>query len=491
MGAYLLGIDMGTSSVRAGVFREDGTRVALSSRGYPILSPYPEYSEQAPGEWWLATCEAVKDAISFSRIGRGDLAAISFDGQMHGGVMRDGDGNPVCNAVIWPDSRSAGELNELTDILGEQTIATTIMNRIFPGTFAATLFWMSKHDQRRWKRIRHILTAKDYIRFRITGLYNSEPSDASATLLFDQDRREWSEYILKRLDISVEWMPFIINSDEPVGETFGIEEETGLPDGIPVVMGGADQACAAFGNGILDEGIVLVTIGTGGQVCTPLVAPRCSPGLSLNTFCHLPESRWYLMGATLSAGLSLRWYRDVFCPGVPFERLDWEASSIKPGDCPLFLPYLPGKRSPDLNPDACGIFSGIRLHHNRGHFVRSIMEGVVYDLKESFEVMKSMGIPMKTAIASGGGARSRLWMQIMADILNEPIQVSGQTEQACFGAALVAGIGVGIYKDYRDAARLVPVPVETVEPRADYTDRYTVLFERFKKVYREMKEPTS
>ena len=189
------------------------------------------------------------------------------------------------------------------------------------------------------------------------------------------------------------------------------------------------------------------------------------------------------MGATLSAGLSLRWFRETFCPDVPFDKLSEEASAVRPGDCPIFLPYLPGKRSPDLNPEACGVFSGIRLHHNRGHFVRSIMEGVVFDLKESFEVMKTVGVSPRTIIASGGGAKSRLWMQIMADIFNEPIQVSGRSEQACFGAALVAGIGAGMYKNYRDAAAMVPAPLETVDPGAGNAELYAALYERFKHQY--------
>jgi xylulokinase len=320
----------------------------------------------------------------------------------------------------------------------------------------------------------------------MSGLYNTEPSDASATLLFDQNRRDWSDEILKKLDIPLEFMPYVVNSDEQIGTSAGIEESTGIPDDIPVITGGADQACAAFGNGILDRGSMLITIGTGGQICTPLVSPQASPGLSLNMFCHLPESRWYLMGATLSAGLSLRWFRETFCPDVSFEQLDHEASETPPAGQLLFLPYLPGKRSPDLNPSAHGVFSGIRLHHQRGHFVRSIMEGVVFDLKESLDVMKAMGIHPRQIIASGGGARSPLWMRITADILNEPIRVSRQTEQACFGAALVAGIGTGIYRDYWHAAELVPPPGETINPCDEHVERYNERYDEYRRVYHEI-----
>jgi len=485
MAKYLAGIDLGTSSVRAGIYREDGSRLTIAARGYPIQTPSPDRSEQDPEHWWKAVCEAVQEVLASAGINGSELAGISFDGQMHGGVFLDGDGAPVCPAVIWPDSRSAGDLDELTELIGAELLEDTVMNRMFPGTFAATLHWMRAHDHSAWKSIRHILPPKDYIRYRMTGLYNTEPSDASATLLFDQNIRDWSEDILKKLDIPIEFMPYVVNSDEQIGETDGIEESTGIPDGVPVVLGGADQACAALGNGILDEGAMLITIGTGGQIFTPLASPKTSPGLCLNTFCHLPESRWYLMGATLSAGLSLRWFRETFCPEVTFEQLSHEASETPSAGELLFHPYLPGKRSPDLNPSAYGAFSGIRLHHKRGHFARAIMEGVVFDLKESLDVMEKMGVVPTTLIASGGGAQSSVWMQIMADILEQPLQVSNRTEQACFGAALVAGIGAGVYEDYWKAAELAPKPVESVTPLSENTERYQRLYGKYLRVYRD------
>ncbi|MCE5249760.1 xylulokinase [bacterium] len=485
MARYLAGIDLGTSSVRAGIYDEEGVRRAIASRGYPILTPSHDRSEQNPEDWWNAVCESLAEAIASAGVKGSDLTGISFDGQMHGGVMLDGVGEPICPAVIWPDSRSAGELDELTGIIGETTLENTVMNRLFPGTFAATLHWMRKHDNATWKRIRRILPPKDYIRYRMTGLYNTEPSDASATLLFDQNKRDWSAEILRKLDIPLEFMPYVVNSDEQIGATEGIGEKTGIPDGIPVVTGGADQACAALGNGLLDSGSMLVTIGTGGQICTPLASPAASPGLSLNMFCHLPESRWYLMGATLSAGLSLRWFRETFCPETSFQQLDHEASETPPAGQLMFLPYLPGKRSPDLNPAAHGVFSGIRLNHRRGHFARAVMEGVVFDLKESLDVMKGMGVAPRSIIASGGGAGSGLWMQILADIFDEPVQVSRRTEQACFGAALVAGIGTGIYRDYWHAAELVPPPAETVYPQKENTERYRERYDEYMRLYRD------
>jgi xylulokinase len=258
---------------------------------------------------------------------------------------------------------------------------------------------------------------------------------------------------------------------------------TGIPDGIPVVIGGADQACASLGNGLLDEGTLFIAIGTGGQIVTPLEQPRNTPDLALNTFCHLPENRWYLMGATLAAGLSLKWYRDTFYPGTGFDTLDREAAATPPATGPVFHPYLPGKRSPDLNPAASGIFSGMRLHHTRGHFARAVMEGVALDLRENLEVMLTTGIRPERIIASGGGAGSALWMQILADILQKPVAVSTSTEQACLGAALVAGIGTGVYGDYREAAALVQQPEMVVEPRPGTADAYEVQYRKFLDLY--------
>ncbi|MBN1293789.1 MAG: xylulokinase [Candidatus Latescibacteria bacterium] len=485
MAKYLVGIDLGTSSVRAGIYNsENGSRLSMAARGYPINTPSSNRSEQNPEDWWKAVCEALLEAQNTAGIKGSEITGISFDGQMHGGVLLDGSGHPVCPAIIWPDSRGAGEIDELTDLIGDTLLEKQVKNRLFPGTFTSTLYWLRKHDMPVWRSIRRILPPKDYIRYRMTGLYNTEPSDASATLLFDLNSRDWSIDILKKLDIPIEFMPYVVNSDECIGETEGIEEETGIPNGIPVVIGGADQACAAFGNGLLDEGTTLITIGTGGQVCTPLASPKTSPGLCLNTFCHLPESRWYLMGATLSAGLSLRWFRETFCPETTFEQLDREASAIDTNSDLLFLPYLPGKRSPDLNPGAHGVFSGIRLHHSRGHFARAIMEGVIFDLKESFDVMEGMGITAHNLIASGGGARSRFWMQLLADIFGRPIKISSQNEQACFGTALVAGIGTGIYKNYWEAVKLAPESTETVEPQREKTERYRELYEKYLRLYR-------
>ena len=481
MSKLLLGIDLGTSSVRAGIYREDGSRLAIAARTYPIETPSPEISEQDPELWWRGTCEAIRESLALAGLKGKEIAAVSFAGQMHGGVMLDSNNAPVGRAIIWADSRSAGECAEIETLLGKEILEEKIMNRIFPGTFAATAYWMRKHDPRAWSRVRRLLLPKDYLRWRMCGLFNSDASDASASLLFDQNEREWSKDVLEKLQVPIDYLPYIIGSDQVVGETEGVEDECGLPDGVPIVTGGADQGAAALGNGILDEGAMFVAVGTGGQIVTPLRNPRTSPGLCLNTFCHLPETKWYLMGATLSAGLSLRWYRDLFASGVPFSTLDAEADAVPPGSAGLtFNPYLAGRRSPVMDPAAAGGFLGIRLNHTRGHFVRAVLEGVAFDLRDCLEVMRGMGVRPRTAVISGGGARSPLWTQILAEVFNLPLAVSGVDEQACFGAALLAGIGAGVYRDYEAAAKVAPRPDRTVEPDRGNVDRYEELYREWR-----------
>ncbi len=484
---YLLGIDLGTSSVRTGIFHEDGTCLSIAARGYPIDTPSPGRAEQNPELWWKCTCEAISEALASAQLKGRDIAGISFSGQMHGAVLLDKDGNLVAPAIIWADSRSAGELDEIVELIGKEKFEKSVLNRIFTGTQAATIYWLQKYDHATWRKIRRILLPKDYLRYRMCGLYNTEPSDASATLLFDVNLREWSEDILKALSIPIEFMPFVVNSDQHISETEGIEDVTGIPDGIPVIIGGADQPVAALGNGVLDEGTMFAAIGTGGQIVTPLNSPKTPPGLCLNTFCHLPGTRWYLMGATLAGGLCLRWFRENFCPEITFDHISEETSKINPGaDGLIFTPYINGKRSPDMAPDASGTFSGIRLMHTRAHFARAIMEGVVFELRESFEVMKGMGINPSLLIASGGFTNSPVWMQIMADCFAMPLHISAVEEHACFGAALLAGIGAGVYGSFREASEIVPEHKKTLDPATGNFEIYQEKYKNYKTVYKNL-----
>lgn len=484
--AFLMGIDLGTSSVRAGIYSDDGVCLGISSRSYGFETPEPGRAEQNPDVWWSSTCACIRETLEKAGIAGGGIDGISFSGQMHGTVTLDSYDRPAAPAVIWADTRSEAECAELTGLLGETRLRSIVMNRMFPGTQAATLRWMMTHDSGAWKRTRRILTPKDYLRYRMCGLFNTEPSDASATLLFDTGKREWSDEILKMLSIPVEFLPYVVNSDQYIAETENIEDETGLPDGIPVILGGGDQPCAALGCGILDEGSLLVTIGTGGQIFAPASSPSASPGLALNTFCHVHHSRWYTMGATMSAGLSLRWYRDTFATGTDYDILGAEAAESPPGARGLtFVPYLAGKRSPELNPSAAGSFSGIDLGHGRGHYVRAVMEGVVFDLRENLDVMRGMGIAPERVVLSGGGAKSGTWSKIVADVFGIPVEIPSGGEQACYGAALLAGTGAGVYASLHEAAGIAKPSAATVEPDNANAAVYAESYERYMKASNE------
>ena len=477
---HLVGIDLGTSSVRAGVYREDGVRLGIAARTYPIHTPEPGRAVQDPEDWWRGTCEALREALAAAHVSGSEIAGIAFSSQMHGGVLLDADGTPLGPAIIWADARAADLCPEIEETIGRERLETVLMNHVFPGTFAATLSWVKRHDRGLWDRIRRIMTPSDYIRFRMCGLYNTEPSAASATLLFDIGKRDWSEDVLGALGIPSTWLPYVVHADQHIGETEDMEEATGIPDGIPVAMGGADQPCAALGNGVLDPGTFLASIGTGGQLFAPVTTPQPSPDLALTTFCHLPESRWYVMGATLAGGLCLRWLRERLCPDTPFETLSEEAAATPPGaEGLLFRPYLAGRRSPVLDPGASGSFTGLRLDHTRGHLVRAVMEGVAMELRTNLEVMVEMGLAADTVVLSGGASKSDVWTRIVADVFNRPVAAPGHDEQACFGAALAAGIGVGMYRNWREAATLAPAPVRTVEPGGGAAAVYDDIYGRF------------
>ncbi len=465
MARFLIGIDLGTSGVRVCIFDENAAPVSTAEGTFPLSTPVPGIAEQDPEDWWRETCRCLGEATATSGAAPPELAGISFSGQMHGTVMVGADGCPVRPAVIWADTRSGAECPEIEELLGDARLDRIIMNRIFPGAQAATLRWMMRNEPENWKRTRHILTPKDYIRFRMCGLFNTEPSDGSGTLLFDVPGRDWAEEALGVLNIPLERLPFVVNSDQYIAETEGIAEASGIPDGVPLVMGGGDQPCAALGNGVTDEGTMLLKIGSGGQLFAPTSRPRLAPDRSLTSFCHIHEGRWYVMGATLAAGMSLRWFRDTIGGGLSFGELAAEAETAPPGAGDvLFTPHLSGKRSPDFRPDARGAFTGLGGHHDRSHLTRAVMEGVVFDLKENLDAMDGMGIVPETVVFTGGAAKSRLWTRIAADILEKPLAVREGENRSALGAALAAGVGTGVFSSWKDAVERTRGTETVIEP---------------------------
>ncbi len=482
----LIGIDLGTSSVRCVVVDTSGRVAACAQREYPIDTPRPGWAEQDPERWWQATVEAIQEALSQKPAARERVAGISFSGQMHGTVVLGKTGEPLRPAIIWADQRSGEQCRRIEEIVGRDALAATTLNPVASGFMAASLLWLQEHEPRVWADAAHVLLPKDYVRYRLTGHVASEPSDACSTLLFDTRRREWAWEIIAALRLPQAAFPPIVASDAVVGQVAGAAgEATGLRPGTPVVAGGGDQPVAALANAAIGPGVLLSTIGTGGQLFTPAIEPRYDPKLRTHTFCHVVPERWYLMGASLCAGLSLRWLRDQVLGGrMDYAHLSAEAANVPAGaEGLIFLPYLVGERTPHMDPRARGSFVGLTLRHGAGHMARAVMEGVAFAMRDSLEIFRDLGLRFDRAIASGGGARSEVWRQIQADVYGLPVHTVDVAEQAGVGAAMLAGVGLEMYKGAADAVARVVEAAPAADPDRGRVGFYRERYELFGELY--------
>jgi xylulokinase len=492
-----MGIDLGTSSVKVLVVDDRGRILAQASGKYPILTPYEGFAEQDPGAWWGATKEAVRRVLSSERVDCGEIEAIGLSGQMHGTVVLGKGLNPLRNAIIWADSRSGRQCDEIRRKLGDERIREILCNPIMPGFMAPSLLWIKENEPSIFEEAYRVVLPKDYIRLCLTGDIATDFSDASATLLFDVKRRCWSSEVLSELGIDEELLPQVYESVEVVGEVSPeAARETGLPKDIKVVAGGGDSPVSAVGCGVIKSGLISVNIGSAGQVFTVIDDIRADPKLRIHTFCHAVPSKWYLQGAILSAGLTLDW----FIKSLGFEellsekginaysKLVEEAAGIPAGSAGLiFLPYLLGERSPHMDPSARGAFFGLRINHGRGHLVRAVMEGVAFALRDCYEVFKELGITANELLIRGGGGRIPLWRQIIADVFGCRI-LAAEVEEAAYGAALLASVGAGIYKNLDDAVKKT-ISLKVFEEPGPDQETYDRLYrEIYSKLYPAVKE---
>ncbi len=486
----LLGIDLGTSSVKAVILDAEGNVCGVGAQEYAIQTPYTGWAEQDPREWWSATIFAVRQAVEQAGSPLANpIRGIGLSGQMHGTVLIDARHNPLGAAIIWADQRSAAEVDECTALIGTERLARICGTAPAAGFMAPTLRWLKRHDPIRLDQAAACLLPKDYIRLRLTGELATDASDASATALFDITARGWSAEVVDLLGLPMRLLPPVLESSARAGTlTQSAADALGLSAGIAVVAGCADQAAQAIGNGLIDPGVGSVTIGTGGQIFTPLNAPLIEDQLRLHVFCHAPAERWYLLGAMLSGGLSLRWFRNLLgADNDPnaYATLADQADHVLPGaDGLLFLPYLIGERAPVRDPFARGTFIGLTLQHERGHLARAIMEGVAFALRQIVEIMQALNAPLDHLVASGNGLISPVWRQIVADVLKRPLYLAPGGERAGIGAALIAGIGTGIYADYAEARRVIGTsPNAVTEPDARRARFYDDHYMRFLQVY--------
>lgn len=494
---YLLGIDVGTTGSKAVLIDTEGVVRASATTEYPMYTPKPLWSEQNPSDWWSATITSIRRVLS-----EGDaasqVAGVGLTGQMHGLVLLDAAGEVLRPCIMWNDQRTAPQCAAITEQVGAENVLRLTGNPVLPGFTAPKLVWVRENEPEVYARIAKVLLPKDYVRYRLTGGFFSEVSDASGTSLFDVGNRRWSDEMLRALDVPREWLPEVTES--PVASARVSAEaarETGLLEGTPVVGGGGDQAAQAVGTGIVAEGVVSATLGTSGVVFAASETYRVEPQGLLHAFCHAVPGQWHLMGVMLSAAGSFRWYRDTLgdvekaraaeTGRDAYDLLTEAAAGVAPGcEGLIFLPYLTGERTPYPDPNARGVFFGLTLRHGKAHLTRAVLEGVAYGLLDSLELMRALGLSIEQVRVSGGGARSALWRQILADVFNTPIVTVNVTEGAAYGAALLAGVGAGVYPSVAAACeRAIRLTGETqpgpaAAVYADYYPRYRALYPALK-----------
>lgn len=496
--AYLMGIDVATTGTKCIIADKDGKIVSSDFHEYPLLSPRPGWAEQNPEEWWKATSAAIKGALEKKNIKGEEIDGIGLTGQMHSSVFLDEKSQVIRPAILWCDNRTAKQVDEVHKIFGREKFIQLTCNPVLTGFTLPKILWLKETEPANYKRIKKILLPKDYIRFKLTGEFASDVSDASGTSVFDVKGRKWSDEVLNKLGLDKNFFPKVYESSEITGKiNTEAAKLTGLKVGTPVVAGAGDQAASAISCGIYKEGVMSATLGTSGVIFASTDTAKIAPEGKLHSFCHSVKGKWHLMGVVLSAGGSFKWVCDTFGDkekedakkqGVGFYRLmDEKAKEIPVGSEGLiFLPYLTGERTPHQDPDAKGVFFGLSLKHNKFHFVRSVMEGVGFALRDSLELMRDLNIKIEEVRFVGGGAKSPFWRGMLADIFESPIRTLKVEEGAPYGALLLAGVGVGVYKDVADACKVIELGA-VQEPNKENAAIYRNYYALYRDLYKNLK----
>jgi xylulokinase len=492
MPTYVLGIDVGTGGTRAVVVAENGGIVASATAAHePFASPQIGWAEQHPEDWWRACGIAVRKALSEASVRGDEIGCIGLSGQMHGAVMLDASDEVVRPALIWCDVRTEKQCHDLTEKIGAAALIRLTCNPALPNFTLTKFLWVRENEPENWKRVRSVMLPKDYVRFRLTGEKATDMADASGTLMLDVAHRRWSDEVLQAAGIEASLLPRLFESPEICGKVSAAgAAATGLPPGTPVVAGAGDQAAGAVGMGIASPGAVSATIGTSGVVFAATDCPALDPKGRLHTFCHAVPGRWHVMGVTQAAGLSLRWFRDRFGTAEnengrdPYELLTEEAAGVPPGsDGLLWAPYLMGERTPHLDPNARAALIGLTASHTRGHVVRAILEGVAFSLKDSFTLFAEMGVPVRNIRLGGGGARSRLWRQIQADVYGREVEILEAEEGAAYGAAILAGVGAQIWSSVEAACSEIVKVAHRVAPQPAVVEQMNQNYAGYRRMY--------
>jgi xylulokinase len=483
--SYLLGIDISTTGNKALLIDEMGRVVGVAATENPVSAPKPLWSEQDPADWWKGIQKAIRQVLA--ETGKGErVIGVGLTGQMHGLVLLGKDGQVLRPAILWNDQRTGPQCEWITERVGLENLLAWTGNPALPGFTAPKVIWVREHEPEVYAQVAQILLPKDYIRYKLTGAYATDMAGAAGTLLLDVKRRDWSEDMLKALDIPAQWLPPTHEGPQVTG-TISAQagQATGLQAGTPVVGGGGDQAAGAVGVGAVRPGVVGLVLGTSGVVFAPTAEPFIEERGRLHAFCHAVPGRWHLMGVMLSAAGSLRWYRDTIAPGRNYDDLLAPSAGVPAGSEGLvFLPYLTGERTPYPDPNAKGAFIGLTVRHGIPHMTRAVLEGVAFGLRDSMELVRGAGLSrIEQVRVSGGGARSALWRQILADVLNCELVTVNTTEGAAYGAALLAGVGAGVWSDVDAACDAAIRVLDHVVPRPEQTAEYDALYRVYRGLY--------
>ncbi len=495
----LLGLDIGTSATKALVLTPQGKVVATAESAHVLKTPRPGWSEQDPEGWWRAVVLATGSVLKKAGIHGSEITAIGLSGQMHGSVFLGDGPRPLRPALLWNDQRTAKECREIETLAGgRESLINMVGNPALTGFTAPKILWLRANEPSRYEKCRHVLLPKDYIRYRLTGEYAGEVSDASGTLLFDVKNRRWSKELIDRLGIDSNWLPRISESQEISGAVSAAAAEfMPLRKGTPVVGGAGDQAAGAVGTGVVSAGLLSASMGTSGVIFAASSVPQTDPRGRVHTMCHAVPETWCVFGCMLSAGGSLQWLRNMLLsreveqlvrrkkdPGVLYERLIEQAQQSPAGiEHLFFLPYLTGERCPHPDPYASGAFIGLTPRHQQSHLIRSVLEGITFGMREQVAIMRSMGLKVDQVRASGGGARSSFWRQMQADMYEAPVVTVNVSEGAALGAAILAGVGTGVWKTVSQATTAIIKIQHRSLPHKIRAAQYAKLYRTYAALY--------
>lgn len=498
--AHLLGIDIGTSGTKTLLVDPEGRIRASVTVEYPAYAPRPAWSEQEPEDWWKAVGKSVRRALADAKVKPSGVSGIGLSGQMHGSVFLDASGKVLRRAILWNDQRTGAECDEITEAAGgRKALLKLVSNPALTGFTAPKILWVRKHEPRLYEKTARVLLPKDYVRYRLTGEFATEVSDASGTLLLDVEKRQWSKKLLSLLEIDPALLPAVHESPEVTGRlTREAAKATGLAEGIPVVGGGGDQAAGAVGNGIVRRGVISATMGTSGVVFAHADAVETDPEGRVHTFCHAVPGKWHVMGVVLAAGGSLQWFRDALCPDLvrkakrlkvdPYELITADATSVPAGSDGLyFLPYLTGERTPHADPDARAAWIGLSNMHARPHMARAVMEGATYAMRDCLEIIRGMGVPVREIRVAGGGARSAFWRQMQADVYKKAVWTVSSEEGPAYGVALLAGVGTGVWTTVPEACDATIETAAKTEVNRKTSRAYDRLYPEYGNLYAHLK----